>query len=205
MLQSTDRFLDFDGTLVCENSSIVLIEELFARATTTREKFLRTLIKHQSEFPVRILIGLIRRLTKERDVVLSIILKVYRHKISRYESDIFVAVAKRLTLQELPSLSEGRFTIVSTGLTPVIESFLVLHDELKCSEIYASELTLKPWHVKIMSLMDKERVISQKSVIQYMTDSKKEAKMLLKDGVFHRQDTLTDQRLKNVIYKLEKD
>ena len=139
-MQPSGNILDFDGTLVRENSSNVLIDILIERAANRAERQAAWLLRGPIRRPVRMLFTLLGMATGGRDLRLAWALWVFRRTLTLDAQIVFATVAGRLTLN--PVLAEvyaQPFVVASLGLRPVIDAFAELHPELPIGRIYASE------------------------------------------------------------------
>ncbi len=177
-MQSTaNTFIDFDGTLVYENSSQVLIDHLLSQANSPSQRALARLLNSRLRWLVTKTLGVATRLTG-KDTMLRLVLMVFRSEISESADEIFAAVAQKLHLNTKLSAEHSRpFTILSVGLQPLIEQFLLLHPELNCARAIGSSYKSGSRNSSpvIKTVNHKIIYLSRAKQIRYYTDYKHEA------------------------------
>ena len=130
---------DFDGTLVLENSSRLLVAELFKRRTTIMQRVGYAMIYGRLKPFGYVVFGAFSRVLDGRDMRLMFTLWLYRSHIRHDGGDVFRKVARRLTLNTtLANDYVKPFIILSTGMSPIIEAWLALHPVLTCTNVVAS-------------------------------------------------------------------
>jgi hypothetical protein len=180
MSRPSNTFIDFDGTLVLENSSMELIDALMDRASTRPERLLVGLLTSPLHRLMRLVFEIAGRITGDRDMVLMLVLWAFKQTYVANQSEIVAEVAQRLTLNDsLKSEHRRPFSIASAGLRPIIEAFLKLHPELPVQEIYASELVANGprLRLKLMTLHGKLLTLRAQEADSYFTDYDREAKL----------------------------
>jgi hypothetical protein len=196
MPASRNIFIDFDGTLVLENSSRVLMDTLLASPSSRPERLLAGVLTGRWRRPVRFGLAVAGRLVGERDLELILMLLAYRRTIVRDGEQIFAGVAARLTLNtDLQTVYSRPFGIASTGLRPVIEAYLVMHPELHCTAVFASNVARDTgrYAVRILPLRAKIRALDAFNSTSYFTDYDKEVKLFQRRS----QGNSKVKRLKN--------
>ncbi len=163
--------VDFDGTLVKENSS----------------RLLENLLIKRTKIPGLLFLGLGKMLRYKGDFRRYMILNFFvkRHgKKNLIES--MKKVAEQLTVRE--QFKNKEFIVLSSGLAPIIKHTIKINN-LKALKIYASELIIHDKKVKIkeLTLKDKrkilEKLVDKYHNITYYTDDIKEAVRLKLKGV----------------------
>jgi hypothetical protein len=177
-MQSSGNIVDFDGTLVRENSSNVLIDILMERAANRPERQAAWLLRGPVRRPVRMLFSLIGIASGGRDLRLAWALWAFRRTLAVDAQMVFAAVAGRLTLN--PVLAEvyaHPFVVASLGLRPVIDAFAASHPELPIGRIYASEYCPEKsrWQLRLSSPRAKVRLLTDLAPTLYLTDYDQEA------------------------------
>jgi haloacid dehalogenase-like hydrolase len=177
-MQPSGNILDFDGTLVRENSSNVLIDILIDRAANRPERQAAWLLRGPVQRPVRMLFTLLGMARGGRDLRLAWALWMFRRTLAVDAQILFAAVAGRLTLN--PVLAEvyvQPFVVASLGLRPVIEAFAALHPELPIGHIYASEYRRDKsrWLLRLSTPRAKVRLLTGLAPALYLTDYDREA------------------------------
>ena len=177
-MQPSGNILDFDGTLVRENSSNVLIDILIERAANRAERHAAWLLRGPIRRPVRMLFTLLGMATGGRDLRLAWALWVFRRTLTLDAQIVFATVAGRLTLN--PVLAEvyaQPFVVASLGLRPVIDAFVELHPELPIGHIYASEYRRDEsrWLLRLSTPRAKVRLLTDLAPTLYLTDYNREA------------------------------
>lgn len=177
-MQPSGNILDFDGTLVRENSSNVLIDILMERAANRPERQAAWLLRGPVRRPVRMLFTLLGMACGGRDLRLAWALWAFRRTLAVDAQMVFAAVAGRLTLN--PMLAEiyaQPFVVASLGLRPVIDAFAASHPELPIGHIYASEYCQDKsrWLLRLSTPRAKVRLLTDLAPTLYLTDYDQEA------------------------------
>lgn len=180
MHSRVNTYIDFDGTLIRENSSQVLMDYLLDRPTTRGQRALALILHSPLNWLITKLLGLATRATGEKDAKLRLILMFFRNELSHSADKIFNDVARELHLNPQLSTEYRRpFIILSVGLQPLIEHFLALNPQLNCVGIYGSKIdfdghTSKP---VLKSMSHKLDHLSQAKRPRYFTDFRTEAQL----------------------------
>lgn len=177
-MQASGNVVDFDGTLVRENSSHVLIDLLIGRAASRSERLAAWLLAGPAQRPVRMLFHLLGLARGGRDVRLAWTLRAFRRTLAADAEAVFATVAGGLTLN--PALAEvyaQPFVVASLGLRPVIDAFAALHPELPISHVYASEYRQDKsrWLLRLSTPRAKVRLLTHLEPALYLTDYAREA------------------------------
>ena len=180
-MQPSGNILDFDGTLVRENSATVLMDVLIERAANRPERWAAWLLRGPIQRPVRMLFALLGMARGGRDVRLAWALWAFRRTLTIDTRSVFATVAGRLTLN--PALAEvyaQPFAVASLGLRPVIEAFAALHPELPIGRIYASDYRRDKsrWRLRLSTPRAKVRLLMDLAPARYLTDYGREAHRL---------------------------
>lgn len=206
MQSLVNTYIDFDGTLVDENSSQSLISYLLIRARTPNQHVLALILNSPCAWLMDKILGLATRLTGQ-DAKLWLVMIFFRTELVEAGEEIFTAVASALHLNPKLAHEYSRpFIIVSLGLQPIAERFVALHPELNCVGIYGSNLApegrlFKPVLKKINF---KLAYLSQVECLRYYTDYHHEAQVFkIALAGKHRITTLPDTN-RNTLYLLEK-
>jgi len=155
--------VDFDGTLVKENSS----------------RLLENLLIKRTRILGLLLLGLGKILRYKGDLRRYIILNFFIK--THGKEDLIKSmknVAEQLTVRE--EFKNKEFIVLSSGLKPIIENTIKINN-LKALEVYASELIIydKKVEVKELTLNEKaimlENLVKKYHHITYITDDIKEA------------------------------
>ena len=176
-MQLSGSVLDFDGTLVCENSSNVLVDILVERASRS-ERRAAWLLSGPARRPVRMLFTALAMASGGRDMRLAWALWAFRHTLTADPAEVFAAVAGRLTLNPvLAEMYDQPFVVASLGLRPVIDAFAALHPELLVERVYASEYRLDKsrWTLRLSTPRAKVRLLTTLAPARYLTDYDREA------------------------------
>lgn len=199
-MQASGNILDFDGTLVRENSSHVLIDILIERAANRAERQAAWLLHGPVQRPVRMLFHLLGMARGGRDMRLAWTLWAFRRTLTDDAQTVFAAVAGRLTLN--PVLAEvyaQPFVVASLGLRPVIDAFAALHPELPIGQIYASEYRRdrSRWLLRLSTPGAKVRLLTDLAPALYLTDYDREALRLQRSAArpYHCEPLALDQTI----------
>jgi hypothetical protein len=177
-MQSSGNVLDFDGTLVRENSSNVLIDILVERAASRPERRAAWLLRGPARRPVRMLFTLLGMARGGRDLRLAWALWAFRRTLTADARTVFATVAGRLTLNPVLAEVYARpFVVASLGLRPVIDAFAELHPELPIGHVYASEYrrVKSRWLLRLSTPRAKVRLLTDLAPALYLTDYDREA------------------------------
>ena len=159
--------VDFDGTLVRENSSRVLEDILMGKWTVLGPLLpgLGKLVGYRGDF--------------RRRIVLSLSLRMYGPEKLK---EAMTKTARQLTVRE--EFKHEKLIIVSSGLHPIIRNVVELHD-LKVVGIYATKITYHNGTLKVkeVTINDKVRILKGLDVKTYVTDDPREATILRKAGI----------------------
>jgi haloacid dehalogenase-like hydrolase len=180
-MPSSGNVLDFDGTLVRENSSHELIGLLIDRAASRTERRAAWVLRGPFRRPARMLFTLLGLARGGRDLRLAWTLWAFRRTLAVDAEQVFTSVAGRLTLNPvLADVYAQPFTVASLGLRPVIEAFAALHPELHIQRIYASEYHLNRSRrvLRLSTPRAKVRLLSGLAPTLYFTDYDWEARRL---------------------------
>lgn len=199
-MQASGNVLDFDGTLVRENSSHVLIDLLIERAANRPERQAAWLLHGPVQRPVRMLFNLLGLARGGRDLRLAWALWAFRRTLTADAQTVFATVAGRLTLN--PVLAEvyaQPFVVASLGLRPIIEAFAALHPELPMGQIYASEYRRgdSRWLLRLSTPRAKVRLLTDLAPTLYLTDYDREALRLQRTATrpYHCEPLTLDQAI----------
>ena len=197
-------YLDFDGTLVLENSSRLLVQQLMAHPVRPVERVAAGLLNGPLQRVVRLGFNSLALLFGERDLKLLAVLWLFRRTLIEREAEILRAVAGQLTLNTALSESYAEpFVIVSTGLRPLIVTFLNLHPELVCSGVFASELMVaRSVRVRLLSMRAKLRILRAQQSKLYYTDYEKEAILFARQRAPYCTSAVFSSTAHGTIFKL---
>lgn len=172
--------VDFDGTLVQQNSSRVLEKEIY----NFIESFLQQKVLYFLYFSsFSSFFNLCRLLLSKLfadgvDLRLKSFVFFSSFTFKKYQDEILDACVKKLTLnQDLLSEVEGSFIIASLGLNCVIHR-VVNHYRLPVKEVFSSvmdeklSLSMKNYNAKIAFL-------NQYNAFEYITDDPKEFQKII--------------------------
>jgi hypothetical protein len=199
-MQPSGNILDFDGTLVLENSSNVLIDILMERAANWPERQAAWLLHGPIQRPVWMLFTLLGMASGGRDLRLAWALWMFRRTLTVDSQTVFATVAGRLTLN--PVLAEvyaQPFMVASLGLRPIIDAFAALHPELPIGHVYASEYRQDKsrWRLRLSTPRAKVRLLTDLAPTLYLTDHDREAIRLQQTAArpYHCQPLALDQTI----------
>ena len=185
MSTSPKLLLDFDGTLVLENSSRLLMNELFSQSHSAPQLILRWLLRGKLRRLFELLLAVASRLYGCRDTQLVIVMMFFREDMTAHSNEIFDRVAGKLTLNlQLKEYFESDFEIVSTGLEPLIGRYLLLHPNLRVSGVVASMYDAKSGP-QLMPIGQKVDVLKKYSSWRYITDYDYEATLIQRNYAPH--------------------
>jgi len=180
MSRLNKTFVDFDGTLVLENSSRILMETLMEHATTKPERLTARALGGSLQRVFRVALGVVSRVTGDRDLALVLVLWAFRETFVANGDEIIADVAHKLTLNgSLEDVYAEPFSIASAGLRPVIEAFLQRYPHLPVIKVYASELLVDgaKLRLKLLTMRGKLRALLRDDTRSYFTDYDREARM----------------------------
>ena len=180
MLSSAKLILDFDGTLVVENSSRVFCEVVLEAHRSFTNWLLQRLTGGRLAPIGYAIFGTLGRVLGGRDAKLLVLLWLNRHYLKNHGDEVSLATARRLTLNlALVNEYHQPFEILSTGLEPIIQSFLAIHPEVTCITVTASTCTFGARTAShLLNLADKITWLSQLQSARYYTDYDHEATLL---------------------------
>ena len=173
MQYTANTFIDFDGTLINENSSQMLIEHLFARASTKKQRGLVWLMSSRISWIITKPLGVAARLSGEKDTQLWLVLMFFRKELYVAGNEITSTVARSLHLNpRLNNEYHQPFIILSVGLEAIIDQFLLLHPELNCANAYGSKIDLsgQSWWPRLKNINHKLHYLSNANRPRYFTD-----------------------------------
>jgi hypothetical protein len=176
----SNTIIDFDGTLVYENSSRILEDVIFDYWEGRTARFTYELYRGRLALLGRILFVGLYRITR-RDGRLWLLLRLSRPLLKAKLPQIVRATAKRLRLHTDLGVNYSRpFTILSTGLEPVIRAFLKLHPELNCTDVLSSHFSAGPGHfsLRLRPIRYKVGAMRHYQPRLYLTDHHHEAALL---------------------------
>jgi len=199
-MQASGNILDFDGTLVRENSSNILIDILVERATNRPERRAAWLLHGPIQRPLRMLFSLLGLASGGRDLRLAWALWAFRRTLTADAQTVFTTVASRLTLNPvLADVYAQPFVVASLGLRPVIDAFAALHPELPIGRIYASEYRRgkSRWLLRLSTPHAKVRLLTNLAPALYLTDYDQEALLLQRTATrpYHCEPLALDQTI----------
>jgi hypothetical protein len=186
--------LDFDGTLVLQNSSRILESVIFTEIANSRGAMLRRIYESRSG-AINALFAAITRLARGRDGRLLLLLGLTRHLIRGKEQSVFERTAERLELTpEIAKLYTQPFIILSNGLEPIIQAFLRRHPELYCRMVSASSalITRGGLRISLRSPSSKATILYQCRPYRYVTDHAHEALILEAALPWHNSVSVED-------------
>lgn len=200
-----NSYLDFDGTLVRENSSVVLTSILFTRARTRRQR----LVTWWCTGPLRRVATLsfmtLSLILGGIDAKLLVVLWAFRDLLADQGNLIFNETASRLTLNtDVLARIDQPTTILSLGLAPVIEAFLGLNPDIQVATLVASEFSAsrRGPKVKLLSIGDKVKHLHLSGETAYLTDYDHEVSVL--QAIYPRlKVTKLELPEAGIIYKVE--
>jgi len=177
MRSSSSTIIDFDGTLVYENSSRVLEQVILEQSASPL-----TQVLYHSRFArsKNLAFATLSRLLGRRDARLFVLLWLSRQLLRHQGPYIYQLTAQRLTPNtELAVYTTQPFIVLSTGLQPVIEAYLRLNPQLPCTSVIASRvpLALRHFHHLLPPRAKLTSLIYHRHY-QYFTDYEDEANLL---------------------------
>ena len=201
-----NTFLDFDGTLVHQNSSQVLIKHLLSRPSTPLQRLVAAAFNSPLQWLLTKTLGAFTRLANEKDMTLWLLMHLFHGAFDPSDRRLYQAVAADLTLNTaLAGEYSQPFIILSVGLQPVIEEFLKQHPEVNCAGVYGSNVRLRGrrYQPALKDIHHKLEHLEAADRPRYFTDFEHEAKVFRAALATGYRVTALPLKTRKPIYLLE--
>ncbi len=180
-------FLDFDWTLICENSSRKLEEIIYKNLENNFWKKMIYFIFFSgfSKIFSIMFAGISRFFYEKKDLRLYIFLKITQKELIKNQEKIFQELSQKLIYnKEIYNYIIGKnFSLISNGIDIVIEKFIIL-DSLKVEKIFASTLKMYDWKISLdlKNFANKLWILQKIDEFEYLTDDYDEV-LFLQSGI----------------------